>query len=243
MHSFFQTITVLFFVLLSGCSTHRTLTDAALQNGPKLSLHNENCSWWTSRFLLSEPGSIPHWELDPLIADQVLHPLLENFEENIPYWRIHRRAAQDATGHQLSFHFYTTPETAQKLTEEINGSPLLASLWEAKLLRKVIHDDPKAPSSSNFSATSAPHWSPTLQLAWPAFMMGASMTWLSLVHQRAQEREVSPSSNLETLQQLYQEVERKVALSWSREGQHAFFHHLSALFGYHPMVLKKEIVF
>ncbi len=243
MRTLYQTITILFLLTLSGCATHHDQNLPPLPQAPLLTPQTHSSAWWTTRFLLSDKASSPQWELDPMIANEVLAPLLRSFEDDISFWRIHRRAAQDTTGHQLSLHFYATAQTARKLSETIDNEPLLAELWESNLLRKVIHDDPQAGSSSVFSSTSDPNWTKTLQQAWPPFMMGASITWLSLVQQRAHEFGAHKAHNVDELQEIYKQVERKVALSWSRQGQHAFLHHLSGLFGYHPLNLKKEIIF
>ena len=39
------------------------------------------------------------------------------------------------------------------------------------------------------------------------------------------------------------QVDDKIAEIWQDESQHVLFHHLSAVFGYKPMRLRKEVIF
>ena len=48
--------------------------------------------------------------------------------------------------------------------------------------------------------------------------------------------------SLKLLEQ-YRKVDEKITEKWRNEGQHALLHHLSAVFGYEPMLIKKELVF
>jgi hypothetical protein len=49
--------------------------------------------------------------------------------------------------------------------------------------------------------------------------------------------------NVYALLDRYRQAESKVSALWRNEGQHAFLHHLSAIFGYEPVLIRKEIRF
>jgi hypothetical protein len=42
---------------------------------------------------------------------------------------------------------------------------------------------------------------------------------------------------------IYRAAERHVSQIWFREGQHAFLHHLSAVFGYRELLIVKPMRF
>ena len=44
------------------------------------------------------------------------------------------------------------------------------------------------------------------------------------------------------LEQTYK-AEKTINAMWYKEGQHAFFHHLSAVFGYEPLLIRKAVRF
>ena len=51
----------------------------------------------------------------------------------------------------------------------------------AKLVEKVITDNPENPNFSAIESTSDTHWSVDLQKNWPSFIMGVSSLWLGLI--------------------------------------------------------------
>ena len=62
--------------------------------------------WWQFRFKLQWPdGEPPELSRHLLIVDQIIAPVLEEYEEDISLWRFHRRAARDQAGHQLRLIF------------------------------------------------------------------------------------------------------------------------------------------
>jgi uncharacterized RmlC-like cupin family protein len=76
-----------------------------------------------------------------------------------------------------------------------------------------------------------------IQREWPKFIMGASSMWLGLVGTEADKR-----ADLE-LHQRYQAVEFVLDEMWFERGNHAFFLHLSALFGYKPVrVIRRDVM-
>ena len=72
--------------------------------------------WWYARFQLRWPQEEPvSWHWDLLIANEIIAPVMESSRANIRLWRFHRRAARDEAGHQFSFIFYASAQTADQV--------------------------------------------------------------------------------------------------------------------------------
>ena len=66
--------------------------------------------------------------------------------------------------------------------------------------------------------------------------------WLELIHQHADEKEVK-DVEIDDLLKHYRAVNESIGKIWIQEGQHAFFHHLNAVFGYEPLFIRKMMKF
>jgi hypothetical protein len=194
--------------------------------------------WWYLRFRMEWlEGNPPAWHTDLLLADLVVRPVLELHRADIALWRFHRRAARDSAGHQFSFIFYATPETARDVYAEIDASPALGLARAGGRVTAVLQDDPLHPSRPERADTSDPAWSAALRTAWPDYLMGASRMWLSLVSQLAAPPPPAAASFKE-LDDAYVRADAAVTAVWREEGRHAFLHHLNALFGYEPLQMR-----
>ena len=179
----------------------------------------------------------------PMIADRILRPVIETHSRAMPLWRFHRRAAADAAGHQFSFIFYGTPETAAEIRDAVESNDLVHRLLKTGILKTVIFSDGQSDGVSEKEATSDPAWPPEVQRSWPYFIMGVSQSWLDQI---AQLRQSFPGSSensnpdhgdLETLLEYYMVLNDRLNSQWTRYGRHAYFHHINALFGYEPVYL------
>ena len=67
--------------------------------------------------------------------------------------------------------------------------------------------------------------------------MGASQMWLNLISETiaGMPNPDSPLSLQENEEQ-YKKANAAISELWQKEGQHAFLHHLSALFGYQAII-------
>lgn len=180
--------------------------------------------------------------MDLLLAHSVISPILQNNYENISYWRFHRRAARDNAGHQFSFIFFSKPEAAAKIYWEIQQSSILQSALKANLVEKVATGDPQNPRFPNIEDTSDSNWPADIQKNWPSYIMGVSSLWLGLINGSMQERAYE-NDDINLLLEKYLEVDAKITQMWRNEGQHALLHHLSAVFGYNPLFVRKMITF
>lgn len=197
----------------------------------------ESQSWWYVRFQMDWPkGQEPSWYVDPMLARELIRPVLLQYKDQIELWRFHRRAARDRSGHQFSFIFYASQDTAARINATIRSSKRLEELMAAGVLVTVRYDDPTGLPRPGMADTSDRKWSQPLQRSWPYFIMGVSRSWLELVSMFAEQRpDVASPDTVSNLQTLYAEVNEKISQTWKNEGNHAYFHHLNAVYGYQPL--------
>ncbi|MCP5208159.1 MAG: hypothetical protein H7A01_13200 [Hahellaceae bacterium] len=184
----------------------------------------------------------PRWSLDTLLADSIIAPAIYQQGNALPLWRIHRRAADDSAGHQVRFIAYADEITLKQIESTLLDNPLLSELMSAGYVDRVIASCGPKDTAAELEATSDPNWSIDMQRAWPYFAMGVSATWLKLIEQKRNTYETEPAT-LDELITRYDEIHESVTLTWEKEGQHAFLHHLNALFGYQPLFVQKYLRF
>ena len=225
-------------VLLGACATSQSPSESVRIDASSRSQAMEGASWWYVRFRLARNADdeVDSF-LDLLIADRLLSPIIAHYAPKLALWRFHRRWPEDDTGHQFSFIFLAPPAVAASMIAQIERDPLLNSLEAEGHLVEFRVDKTNADPPSDPAATSDPSWSAVIQREWPKFIMGASRMWLGLV-----QTEAARHPRLE-LYSRYRKVEEALDELWYKEGNHAFFHHLSALFGYRPLrVIRRDIM-
>ena len=88
--------------------------------------------------------------------------------------------------------------------------------------------------------TSDKNWPPEIQRSWPYFIMGASQTWLMLVQEISREQALAGNVDYHQLLEHYRIVDSKLNVQWRDYGQHAYLHHLNAVFGYQPVRIRSS---
>jgi hypothetical protein len=234
----FWLVGLLVAVGVSGCASIGRIRPSEPESAGQMAVHAEK-GWWYARFRIDwPPDTDPAWYVDLLLAHEVVSPVLDQYEKGISLWRFHRRAARDQTGHQFSFIFYGSKETAQEIYRAIRSSDLLEKLIAAHLVVDTIYDDTTAALRTDLGATSDPHWSSEIKRTWPFYIMGVSRMWLNLIDEVSKETLKERNlSNLDELLEGYRKVNQVIAEKWREEGSHAFLHHLNAIFGYEPLVV------
>lgn len=194
--------------------------------------------WWFARFQLQWPEEQPvEWHWDLLIAHKIIAPTLEQSKASIRLWRFHRRAARDQAGHQLSFIFYASAQTAHQIFNTLQSNALLAEMKSAGVVLADIYDRPDKIDKPRISDTSDPNWPAAIQKSWPYYIMGASQMWLNLINETVAEMpQPAAALTLDEAERMYLEVNAVIASLWEINGRHAFLHHLNALFGYEPLI-------
>ncbi len=195
--------------------------------------------WWRISFSIDRPDPArTQWPLDLLIAHQVIAPVLVAYEQHLIAWRFHRRAANDETGHRFSFIFYAHRDIADKVYAEVQKSPMLLVLKQARRVTGDSYSDTSQIARPLIDDTSDPSWSPDIKAAWPIYINGVSQMWLTLIDIHARQLAAGAQErSLEQLEALYARINDQITASWREEGQHALLHHLNAMFGYEPVLI------
>jgi len=206
----------------------------------KQEIRNSTNGWWYARFCIKWPKNIaiPFWYIDLLLAHKIISPILYEQKNNLPLWRFHRRAVRDQTGHQFSFIFYSSTETARQIYNSLKSDALLKEMKDTGIILQDIYDDPSEISKLNIEDTSDSNWSPIIQKSWPYFIMGVCQMWLNLIteiaeHASTEQRTLSFPEILD----FYKQVNNTIKQLWQKEGCHSFLHHLNAIFGYEPIIV------
>ena len=197
--------------------------------------------WWYARFRIKWPENTePSWHIDLLLAHKIIVPLLHRYSEAICFWRFHRRAARDIEGHQFSFTFYSSPETANQVLGSLRSDAILKKMKKAGLIIQDIYDDPARISTPRIEDTSDGTWSPQIRKSWPFFIMGVCQMWLSLITEVTASMPAQPkSSSLPKMILFYQRVNDTIKTLWREQGSHSLLHHLNAIFGYEPIFVRE----
>lgn len=71
--------------------------------------------------------------------------------------------------------------------------------------------------------------------------MGVSRMWLTLTDEQAKKLAFQAgAAPLRARIDFYEALNKKVSRVWEREGAHALLHHLNAIFGYEPLIIREE---
>jgi len=228
-------MSLLLCFLIIGCSLEPVKHEAAIASSETLEASEKG--WWYARFRMNWPEhSDPVWHMDSMVAHLVVSPVLDEKRPQIELWRFHRRARRDGAGHQFSFIFYSTPDTASKIYQALESNASLKRLIAEGKIEKLVFDNTGEIKRPNIEDTSDPVWDEIIQKSWPYYIMGVSEMWLDMV-----ERVVAYNKDkADTSEEFYDYVHNTVTLLWKKEGNHAFLHHLNGLFAYRPMVITER---
>jgi len=202
------------------------------------SVSDADLAWWQVGFHRNiEEDEEPAWYMDTLIAYEILKPILERYEQQISLWRFHRRAAADKSGHQFSFIFYSDRRTGELIYQLIKDNDFVQTLENDSYINRLSFVDINGDARSEVEATSDKNWPIELQKAWPDFAMGVSQTWLKLVDEYVQQTSEEDGQDVAAQVERFKEINEKINSVWEQKGEHAFLHHLNALFGYQELYI------
>ena len=227
--------------LLCACApglAHKQQTPAPA--GAYVAFEESGKSWWRLYFTLAwDQNEEPDWHLDALLADQVMAPVIAQTEPRISLWRFHRRAAPDEAGHRFSFIFYSDGETAGVVNNGVRASPVVARLLDAGVIVALEPAALYGAPAEDIGATSDQQWPPEVKRGWPWFVMGVSQSWLRLIAEVKTSRPQSETVSLDALLAYYRDINDEVSTLWRENGQHAYLHHLNAVFGYQLLIIRE----
>ena len=233
--------------ILSGCATVAPIKRSDLSSSitdQQPTQPPDGIGWWQAHFRIKfDEGTEPLWHVDLLLAHGVIAPVLKEFEDDIDLWRFHRRAVHDQGGHQFSLLIFSSPETADNVFNAIKASPLLQKMKYAGIVENEIYDDTSEIRKPDIEDTSDANWSLTTQKTWPYYIMGVSRMWLAMIEEMVRQNPMPDNfTSTDQLEDYYRGISESINKIWHEEGNHAFLHHLRALFGYEPVVIYEQRV-
>lgn len=238
-------LVLVLFYLLYGCASPSSFKQSLYKiEDQKQGELDQDKSWHYLRiqWKWNQYGA-PDWPLDLIAAHGIISPMLTEKLNSVKLWRFHRRAVHDQTGHQLSFIFYSTPELASGFWDEIRYHPTIFLLKKNGLLKKLRIELGYEKSNGVLEATSDSSWPIELKKAWPIYMYGASNTWLNLIDEYSDKLAAPSPGDFLEIKTHYENVDSSLQMLWKQYGQHAYFHHLNAIFEYEPILIRTEIDF
>jgi hypothetical protein len=109
----------------------------------------------------------------------------------------------------------------------------------AKVIIQDMYDD-SGSIAPNIEDTSDMHCSPPIRKSWPVFIMGVCQMWLSLIMDISEGMHKKQTvSSLKNMRLFYRQVNDTIKTLWRNEGSHAMLHHLNAVFGYEPVLVRE----
>ncbi len=243
MHPKAPILSTLLLTLITACAPALQISSPAPNDQVKASLAAEQPErhWWRVRFKLAWPdGTQPEFSRHLLIAEQLYMPAIATHEEKLLLWRFHRRAGRDDAGNQFSLIYFTDEETAAALHEQVSGHPLTEWLLDRGMIEQVRFNLQTEEEMGRLEQSSDPNWPMEIQRSWPYFIMGASQSWLVLIRELSGQLPLEDTVTYDGLLDHYREVDVKLTAQWREYGQHAYLHHLSAVFGYEPIRIRES---
>ncbi len=232
---------IVLVMAIAGCAT--TVKRKAVETiEPPPAEIASSAGWWSARFRMYwPPEEEPFWHTDLLIAHKIVAPVFLQYKDRIYLWRFHRRATRDRAGHQFSFIFYASAQTAYQVFETLRSNALLSEMAYTGRVIEEVYDNPDRITKPRIKDTSDPNWPSLIQKSWPYYIKGVSQMWLNLITETVADMPTPDAPlSLDEYEELYKEVNATVTSLWENNGRHAFLHHLNALFGYKPVVFYEK---
>lgn len=164
-----------------------------------------------------------------LIANELLRPSIEQFEEKMLVWRIHRMYGSPEASHRLMFKFYGPESTALQIKTQLESHESIDGLRQREGLRLEGFVTKGSKIEDDFDG----NWPEEIRAIWPYYICGASRAWLKLIERIAGNRtDFRPGISYEAKRQVYGKIRDEIDKYWAEYGSHAMLHHLNAIFGY-----------
>jgi hypothetical protein len=103
-------VVVMMLLIVTGCSSMGQLQIRTPQPLTPEGLPADELGWWQARFhILWGPDETPSWNVDLILAHQIVLPVLQQHQDAIVLWRFHRRAARGTSSGIASVLFSMLP--------------------------------------------------------------------------------------------------------------------------------------
>jgi len=202
--------------------------------------------WYNFTFRITWPNNQePRVWIDIFLADTLVRNAIELGQKKTPItlWRIHRRWPRDERGHEFSLDCYTTDEIASLIDNFFKNSKEHKMLHENNLLEEY-HYNVDGENIEDITTDAWPSeaagktWLLNGKKAWPYYIKGCCEMFLHLIEVIKDDRD--SGNDIGQIERFYQEIDKRLTEIWQGYGCHAFFHHLSAVFGHKPLHLQGQ---
>lgn len=211
-------------------------------------LERQEKGWWKATFNISweeRREAPPSWHIDLFLLDNIVRHIVEKHSQEIELWQIHRRANRDfydKTGHELEFRFWSTIDGAKKVFRTLKKNSIIGKLIKSNILNYYSDNMKTTKSLGIFTDICDQRWPDEVKACWPFFAMGVSRSLLELVGSISSQLVVyKKRQNIIEQADNYIQVSEKINELWANNSEHAFFHHLSAMFGYLPFSINVKL--
>jgi len=202
------------------------------------------CKWYELNFKINYPDiQNPKVWIDIFIIDKIVRDVLTAEKSKIVLWRIHRRWSVDQAGHQLTLSCFTKEQTANSIEKLIRGSGPFKILQANNLLAEDLKTVTGGENISDIADDkSTLDWLEELKQSWPYYINGCSEMFLCLIEylRDAAQADIN-ENNISEIEKLYKEINNRLIFIWQKNGSHAFFHHINAIFGYEPLLARPRV--
>jgi len=176
--------------------------------------------------------------LDLFVIDKVYRHLNKKYKYDYIANRFHRRSADDADGHQVSFLYFIDEDMISKIKRSFKNNATM------KLLKQegyVDHISFIEGDRINIKDTSDPNWLSITQSAFVVYIMSVCDMIMVMLETLRDGYEITDKINykdIDDIKKYYKYADSVLGYYLGRDGCHAYLHHLRAVFGYHPIPVR-----
>lgn len=189
--------------------------------------------WWKFQFIVAYKNEEkdPRWHIDPLIAYEILKPVMEKMTDSISFWRFHKVNHSQDGGHQFNFLIYCVRNIAIDASNLIKGNHVFQRLEQNKDFVKFVDPSEKR-VKPGIEGQSEEKWPPYIKRTWQHYIMVLSKMWLELLELVREEIDFKETdNNIETMICNYQEIDKKLQEFWQRDCGHVIMHMAHSVMG------------
>lgn len=195
--------------------------------------------WYGFNFRITRPeNEKPRTWIDIFIIDKIIREVICKKKVDIQLWRIHRRWKNDGSGHEFTLDCFTKEQTANSIEKLIRESEPFKILQENSLLADDLNKVPNGKNVHDIADDESTRgWPLELKKAWPYYINGCCRMLLYLIEYLSKDKQID-GKNISKIENCYTKINNELTSIWQNNGSHAFFHHINAIFGYEPVILK-----
>jgi len=178
-----------------------------------------------------------------LIVEELLFNIVNRYEAIIYPWRLHRMFIKKKTN-EFKFKFYCSKWTFNFIRNKVLSNYSMQELLNKRIIKRVEYY--KYPYGTNeIGSDNDISWDYFIKEIWPYYICGVSKSWVYMIHKIFDKVKKENYLNnchlypLENRLKYYEKVKNEIEWSWINYGNHAFFHHANALFGYKKIRFKR----